>query len=49
MRFTTISKEMLCVKIFLDTEEEFSGDMLSNYEFPRYISEVNKMQNNFNY
>ena len=38
-----ITKDILKSKIFLDTEEEFSGDMFrDNYEFPRYISEINK-------
>ena len=38
-----IKRDIIKGKIFLDTEEEFSGDMLrDNYEFPRYISEINK-------
>ena len=41
--YRNIKKEIVKTKIFLDTEEEFSGDMFrDNYHFPRYISEINK-------
>ena len=40
--YKNIKKSFLGDKVFLDSEEEFSGDMYEdNYQFPKYIKSIN--------